>query len=197
MRAFYNLATDFGARTVASWSCAVPTWHAILASGWRCRRQPACCHRLARLQRLNALKSLCSWPLRGGLPVLCSRWHQGAVLDSWSRGCRAAVLELELPEAALSPPGRFTAEPLPEGWSSLYLKIAGPRIPLIALSRFVLVATSGLAPLGVLRAEFSKRAQRALRDDLCGAVCDCRCAERAGACHATETSRPFASSDFL
>ena len=52
--------------------------------------------------------------------MLCSLRHQGAVLDSWSRGYRAAVLELELPEAALSPPDRFTAEPPPEGWSSLY-----------------------------------------------------------------------------
>ena len=76
--------------------------------------------RLARLQRLEALKSLCSKPLRGSLPVLCSRRRHPAVLDSWSRGCWAAVLELELPKAALSPPGRCTAEPSPEGWSSLY-----------------------------------------------------------------------------
>ena len=41
-------------------------------------------------------------------------------MDSWSRGYRAAVLELELPEAARAPPGRFTAEPPPEAWSSLY-----------------------------------------------------------------------------
>ena len=52
--------------------------------------------------------------------MLRSRRRHRAVLDSWSRGFRAAVLELELPEAALSPPGRFTAEPPPEGWSSLY-----------------------------------------------------------------------------
>ena len=35
------LATELGARTVASRSCAVPTWHAVPASGWCCRRQPA------------------------------------------------------------------------------------------------------------------------------------------------------------
>ena len=52
--------------------------------------------------------------------MLCSRRHHGAVLGSWSRGYRAAGFELELPKAALSPPGRFTAEPPPEGWSSLY-----------------------------------------------------------------------------
>ena len=52
--------------------------------------------------------------------MLCSRRRHRAVQDSWSRGYRAAVLELELPKAALSPPGRFTAEPPPEGWSSLY-----------------------------------------------------------------------------
>ena len=72
------------------------------------------------VHRLDALHSLCSKPLRGRLPVLCSRRRHRAVLDSWSRGFRAAVLELELPEAALSPPGRCTAEPPPEGWSSLY-----------------------------------------------------------------------------
>ena len=70
--------------------------------------------------RLDALNSLCSKPLRGRLPVLYSRRRHRAVLDSWSRGFRAAVLELELPEAALSPPGRCTAEPPPEGCSSLY-----------------------------------------------------------------------------
>ena len=52
--------------------------------------------------------------------MLRSRRRHRAVLDSWSRGYRAAVLELKLPKAALSPPGRFTAEPPPEGWSSLY-----------------------------------------------------------------------------
>ena len=52
--------------------------------------------------------------------MLCSRGRHRAVVDSWSRGYRAAVLELELPKAALSPPGRFSAEPPPEGWSSLY-----------------------------------------------------------------------------
>ena len=52
--------------------------------------------------------------------MLCSRRCRGAVLDSWSQGCQAAVLELELPEAALSPPGRCTAQPPPEGWSALY-----------------------------------------------------------------------------
>ena len=52
--------------------------------------------------------------------MLCSRRRHGAVLDSWSRGCRAAVVELELPKAALSPPGRCTAQPPPEGWSSPY-----------------------------------------------------------------------------
>ena len=52
--------------------------------------------------------------------MFCSRRRHGAVLRSWSRGYRAAVLEQELPKAALSPPGRFTAEPPPEGWSSLY-----------------------------------------------------------------------------
>ena len=72
------------------------------------------------VHRLDALHSLCSKPLRGSLPVLCSRRRHRAVLDSWSRGFRAAVLELELPEAALSPPGRCTAEPPPEEWSSLY-----------------------------------------------------------------------------
>ena len=57
---------------------------------------PHAVHRLARLQRLNALRSLCSWSLRGGLPVLCSRRRHGAVLDSWSRGCRAAVVTILL-----------------------------------------------------------------------------------------------------
>ena len=37
------LATELGPRTVASRSCAVPTWHAVPASGWCCRRQPAPC----------------------------------------------------------------------------------------------------------------------------------------------------------
>ena len=53
--------------------------------------------------------------------MLSSRRRHRAVLDSRSRGYRAAVLELELPKAALSLPGRFTAEPPPEGWSSLYI----------------------------------------------------------------------------
>ena len=81
---------------------------------------PHAVHRLARLGRLDALNSLCSTPLRGSLPVLCSRRRHGAVVGSWSQGCRAAVRELELPKAALSPPGRRTAEPPPEGWSTLY-----------------------------------------------------------------------------
>ena len=72
------------------------------------------------VHHLDALNFLCSRPLRGSLPVLCWRRRHRAILDSWSRGYQAAVLELELPEAALSPPGRCTAEPLPEGWSSLY-----------------------------------------------------------------------------
>ena len=37
------LATELGARTVASRRCAVPTWHAVPAGGWCCRRQPAPC----------------------------------------------------------------------------------------------------------------------------------------------------------
>ena len=37
------LATEVGARTVASRSCAVPTWHAVPANPWCCRRQPAPC----------------------------------------------------------------------------------------------------------------------------------------------------------
>ena len=81
---------------------------------------PRLVHRLARLRRLDALNLLCSRPLRSSLPVLCSRRRHRAVLDTWSRGYRAADLELELPKAALSPPGRFTADPPPEGWSSLY-----------------------------------------------------------------------------
>ena len=72
------------------------------------------------VHRLDALNLLCSRPLRGSLPVLCSRRRHRAVPDSWSRGFQAAVLELELPVAALSPPGRCTAEPPPEGWSALY-----------------------------------------------------------------------------
>lgn len=89
----------------------------------RCTRQRLALPKAARTlytasMLLNSL--LCSRPLRGSLPVLCSRRRHRAVLDSWSRGFRAAVLDLKLPEAALSPPGRFTAEPPPEGWSSLY-----------------------------------------------------------------------------
>ena len=52
--------------------------------------------------------------------MLCLQRRHGAVLDSWSRGYRAADLELELPEAALAPLRRCTAEPPPEGWSSPY-----------------------------------------------------------------------------
>ena len=53
--------------------------------------------------------------------MLCARRRHGAVLSSWSRGYRAAVLELELTKAALAPVGRCTAEPPHEGRSSLYL----------------------------------------------------------------------------
>ena len=52
--------------------------------------------------------------------MLCSRRRHGAVLGSWSRGYRAAVLELELPKAALALLSRCTAEHPPEGWSALY-----------------------------------------------------------------------------
>ena len=36
------------------------------------------------------------------------------------RGCWTAVLELELPVAALTPSGRCTAQPPCEEWSALY-----------------------------------------------------------------------------
>ena len=57
------------------------------------------------------LKNLCE--------VACPCFaHEGATEPFWARGhggYRAAVFELELPKAALSPPGRFTAGPPPEG----------------------------------------------------------------------------------
>ena len=106
------LATELGARTAASGSCAVPTWHTVPASGWCCRRQPRALYTALMLQ-IYCAQGLCE--------IACPCFaREGATEPFWTRGYRAAVLELELPKAALSPPGRFTAEPPPEGWSSLY-----------------------------------------------------------------------------
>ena len=78
------LATELGARTVASRSSAVPTWHAVPASSWCCRRQPAPCTPPSssvtpRCFKFTALEAFARWlarallakapPSRSGLVV--------------------------------------------------------------------------------------------------------------------------------
>ena len=173
------LATELGARTITSRSCEhscehsiVPTWRAVPASGWCFRRQPAPCtppssSLTPRCFKVTVLKAFARYLARA-LLAKAPPSRSGLVVTG---GKRAAVLELELPKAALSPRGRFTAEPPPEGWSALYLRKLGPRIMPMSRSCSAPVDTVGFAPLGGFRARFSKaRAERALSDDLCGAL---------------------------
>ena len=86
---------------------------------------PHAVHRLARLHRLEALNSLCSRPLRGSLPVLCSRRRNEPV---WTRGHGGAGLRFLNWSCRRQPSHRLAAAPL-----SLHPK-GGPRsIPIPTL----------------------------------------------------------------
>ena len=78
------LATELGPRTVASRSCAVRTWHAVPASGWCCRRQPAHCtppssSLTPRCFEITVLKTSARWPARA-LLMKAPRSRSGLVV---------------------------------------------------------------------------------------------------------------------
>ena len=134
------LVTELGARLVASRSCVVPTWHAVPASGWCRRRQPAPCTPPSssvtpRCFKFTVLKAFA----RGLAHALLARAPpslSGLVVTAVHGGAGLQFLNWSCPR---QPSHRLAASPL-----SLHPK-SGPR------SISTLLFTNGNGPRGRCR----------------------------------------------